>query len=47
MSSFIYTVELDSPILLAKCQNHRTSGSGQEDFLKFLPYIDTAAILVM
>ena len=31
----------------AKFQDHRTSGSGDEDFLRFLPYMSTAAILVM
>ena len=31
----------------AKFQDHRTSGSGEEDFLRFLPYMDMAAILVM
>ena len=30
----------------AKCQDHGTSGSG-EDFLRFLPYMGMAAILVM
>ena len=34
-------------MILAKFQDHRTSGSGEEDFLKFLPYISMAAILVM
>ena len=31
----------------AKFQDHRTSGSGEEDFLRFLPYMSIAAILVM
>ena len=31
----------------AKFQDHRTSGSGEEDFLRFLPYTVMAAILVM
>ena len=31
----------------AKFQNHRTSGSGEEDFLRFLPFLGMAAILVM
>ena len=31
----------------AKFQDHRTSGSGEEDFLRFLPYMSMAAILVM
>ena len=28
-------------------QDLRTSGSGEEDFLRFLPYMGMAAILVM
>ena len=31
----------------AKFHDHRTSGSGEEDFLRFLPYMGMAAILVM
>ena len=36
-------------MLHAKFQDHRTSGSGGEDFLRFLPYMymGIAAILVM
>ena len=34
-------------MLHAKFQDHSTSGSGEEDFLRFLPYIGMAAILVM
>ena len=34
-------------MLHAKFQDHRTSGYGEVDFLRFLPYIDMAAILVM
>ena len=34
-------------MLHAKFQAHRTSGSGEEDFLRFLPYMGMAAILVM
>ena len=34
-------------MLHAKFQDHSTSGSGEEDFLKFLPYMGMAAILVM
>ena len=30
----------------AKFQDRRTSGSGEEDFLRFLQYIGMAAILV-
>ena len=33
-------------MLHAKFQDHRTSGSGEED-LRFLPYMGMAAILVM
>ena len=34
-------------MLHVKFQDHRTSGSGEEDLLKFLPYMGMAAILVM
>ena len=34
-------------MLHAKFQNYRTSGSGEEDFLRFLPYMGVVAILVM
>ena len=34
-------------MLHAKFQDHRTSGSGEGDFLRFLPYMGMAAILVM
>ena len=34
-------------MLHAKFQDHRPSGSGGEIFLKFLPYMGMAAILVM
>ena len=34
-------------MLHAKFQDHRTSGSRGEDFLRFLPYMGMAAILVM
>ena len=34
-------------MLHAKFQDHRTSGSGEEDSLRFLPYMGMAAILVM
>ena len=44
---YINFVELESPMLHAKLQDHRTSGSGEEDFLRFLPYMGMAAILVM
>ena len=44
---YINFVELKSSMLHAKFQDHRTSGSGEEDFLRFLPYMGMAAILVM
>ena len=34
-------------MLHAKFQDHSTSGSGEEDFLRFMPYMGMAAILVM
>ena len=34
-------------MLQAKFLDHRTSGSGEEDFQRFLPYMGMAAILVM
>ena len=34
-------------MLHARFQDHRTSGSGGEDFLRFLPFMGMAAILVM
>ena len=34
-------------MLHAKFQYHRTSGSGEEDFLRVLPYMGMTAILVM
>ena len=34
-------------MLQAKFQDHRTTGSGEGDFQRFLPYIGVAAILVM
>ena len=34
-------------MLHANFQDHMTSGSGEEDFLRFLPYMGMAAILVM
>ena len=30
-----------------KFQGHRPFGSGEEDFLRFLPYMGMAAILIM
>ena len=40
-------VELPYQMLHTKFQGHRSIGSGEEDFLKFLPYIGMAAMLVM
>ena len=34
-------------MLHAKFQDYRISGSGEEDFIRFLPYMDMAAILVL
>ena len=34
-------------MLHTKFQDHRTSGSGEEDFERFLPYMGVVAILVM
>ena len=34
-------------MLHAKFQDHRFSGSGEEDFLRFLPCMGMATILVM
>ena len=34
-------------MLHAKFQDHRTSGSGEEDFLRLLQYMGMGAILVM
>ena len=42
-----YFVELESPMLQAKFQDNRTSGSIEEDFQMFLPYMDVPAILDM
>ena len=45
---YINFVELPSLMLHTKFQNHRPSGSGEEDFLKFFfLFIAMAAILVM
>ena len=35
------------PMLHTKFQGHRPFGSREEDFLRFLPYMGMAAILVM
>ena len=34
-------------MLQDKFQDQKTSGSGEEDFQRFLPYMGVAAILVM
>ena len=34
-------------MLHAKFQDPRTSGSGEEDFQRFLPYMGMAAMLIM
>ena len=44
---YIKFVELESPMIHAKFQDHRTSGSGVEDFLRFLPYMGMTLILVV
>ena len=46
ISSYIQ-LELESLMLHAKFQDHRTCGSGEEDFLRFLPYIGMVAVLVI
>ena len=40
-------VILEHPMLHTKFQGHRSFGSGEDDFLRFLPYMGMAAILVM
>ena len=37
----------ESPMLHTKFRGNRSAGSGEEDFLRFLPYMGVAAILVM
>ena len=44
---YVNFVELESLMLHAKFQDHKASGSGEENFQRFLPYIGMAAILVM
>ena len=34
-------------MLHAKFQDHRTSGSGEEDFLRFLPYMGMASYVLL
>ena len=45
----IYTnfIELTPQMLHTMFQGNQPSGSGEEDFLRFLPYMGMAAILVM
>ena len=40
-------VELPYTMLHTKFEGHRSIGSGEEDFLRFLPYMGMAAMLVM
>ena len=44
---YINFIKLYCLMLHAKFQNHRPSGSGEKDFLRFLLFIAMAAILVM
>ena len=44
---YINFIELESLVLHAKFQDHRNSGSGEEEFWMLLPYMGMAAILVM
>ena len=37
----------ESPMLHTKFRGNQPAGSGEEDFLRFLPYMGMAAILVM
>ena len=37
----------ESPMLPTKFRGNRPAGTGEEDFLRFLPYMGMAAILVM
>ena len=43
--SYIIFAELEYIQLHAKFQDHRTYDSQDEDFLRFLPYMEMAAIL--
>ena len=45
--SWTTLVVLPYMMLHTKFQGHRSSGSGEEDFLRFLPYMGMAAMLVM
>ena len=44
---YIHLIDLHFLMFHAKFQNHRPSGSGEEDFKRFLLFIAMAAILVM
>ena len=44
---WITLVELLYTMLHTKSQGHRSIGSGEEDFLRFLPYMGMVAMLVM
>ena len=44
---YINFVKLEFPMLHAKFQDHRTSGSEEEDFQTLSPYMGMATILVM
>ena len=44
---YINFIELLAPMLHVKFQNHRPSGSKEEDFWRFLVFIAMVAILVM
>ena len=37
----------ESPMLHTKFRENRPAGSGEEDFIRFLPYMGMVAILVM
>ena len=44
---YIDFIELNPQMLHTKFQGNQLGGSGEEDFLRFLPYMGVAAILVM
>ena len=44
---FANLVVLEHPMMHTKFKGHRPVGSGEEDFLRFLPYMGMAAIMVM
>ena len=39
-------IDIEYPMLHAKFQGHRTSGSGEEDLLTVLPFMGIATILI-